>query len=155
MQASSCPHSRHTRCESLGAAMIEHIDNLLNDWAEWRVQGSAPLSSGAAWARLITDSEVFNVSLHQSIPFNALVCERVDRCVAALDSKIREAVEERYLRTSTREQECLRCHCSERTFRYRLDAAHRTILRMLQQLAATGVEPGLSNVRETLRRKSS
>lgn len=122
--------------------MIVAIDELLWNWAQWRLQKDGSPSCSAL-SRLMAHNTVFdNAFLPEArIPTDQLAAASMEHYVMALDPVLRRVIAEVYLWTNPTEQKARNCLCSLSTFYRRLDKAHELIQKMQRDSRENGIEP--------------
>lgn len=118
--------------------MISHINDRLNQWAQWKLQrqdgGSVVCATYLMMARGNDPDDAPPPA--SRVPIDDIECCDTDRCVVAINGVLQKTVTEFYLRTATPiEQKAHVCGCSVKTLYRRIDEAHRQIMAYLNDLS--------------------
>ena len=122
--------------------MIKYINDLLNDWARWRLSDRATirhaLGSKSCWPAMLADQDPdVKYERHGTlVPLNDLDCCQTDKAVCALPSDLKAVIVEFYTRTGTADMAAKRCGVSKATLFRKVDAAHQHIMGTLNDLTA-------------------
>lgn len=106
-------------------ARIEDIERRLQNWARWKVGGSA---GGLGYASVNLAGDTSRALYREArIPTDDCEAEETDRAVASLDSELRRTVEVVYLDGGGTKRKADLLNCTESTIKSRIWRAHRQL----------------------------
>ncbi len=122
--------------------MITYVNDLLNEWARWRVSDRmlvrTMLGSRSCWPQMLGESDSTDtVRQHGTlVPLNDVECCLTDKAVCMLPLDLQRTVIEFYCRIGTVETAARHLGICPRTLFHRIERAHSHILGTLNDLAA-------------------